>query len=91
MRDSDVSDALSSLVGIWRDENGSRYELELERLGKSLNVTTIRQVLLASSGSGQCSRPDGGVRTTKGLIRMEKSRNDEEIVWGQSSGLSGRS
>ncbi|CAJ1357275.1 unnamed protein product [Effrenium voratum] len=65
------NDALTSLVGIWRDEQGSRYELEIQVPGKSLNVTTFR--------------PDGGVRNTPGLIRIQTGRdNVETVVWGKS-------
>lgn len=60
-----------ALEGKWRDTRGSRYELVPDTPANSLTVHT--------------TRPDGSVRTTRALIRLEPSgTSDLRIAWGTS-------
>eukprot|EP00933_Yihiella_yeosuensis_P013430 TRINITY_DN12456_c0_g1_i1.p1 TRINITY_DN12456_c0_g1~~TRINITY_DN12456_c0_g1_i1.p1 ORF type:complete len:599 (-),score=107.37 TRINITY_DN12456_c0_g1_i1:174-1754(-) len=63
-------------VGTWCDEDGSTYEVTLDKhVGKDCTSCTI-----------QTTRPGGKTKTTKSLIRLSKSKTEDDyaVMWGQS-------
>mmetsp|Transcript_20653 Transcript_20653/g.40358 ORF Transcript_20653/g.40358 Transcript_20653/m.40358 type:complete len:500 (+) Transcript_20653:100-1599(+) len=59
---------LRKICGFWRDQMGSKYNLQLDDTGTMIVKTT---------------RPRGKTMRTRGLIRIEWEDNHGRVVWGR--------